>query len=213
MQLSLHTKIAGRKTVGDWLQLKTELIAVENKDAWDVAFHEFFKGRLDDRYLKPIKSIQDSGSFEGEGFAILAIICSLIEFLESTLVGKNYRFRRKGDPKLTDFEYGGSAEIFCNFLTKRIPFKNHFDSELANEFYEKVRCGLLHEARTKGKWTIIARHSNEILVEKLKDETRIYRDNFLDGLNLYIEKYKQQLLSSKELKDAFIRKYDNLCIE
>ena len=25
---------------------------------------------------------------------------------------------------------------------------------VANDFYEAMRCGLLHEARTKGKWVI-----------------------------------------------------------
>ena len=59
----------------------------------EAAFETYFEARLTTRYLKPIESLQASHTLNGEGFRLLAIHCSMIEFLESTLQGRTYRFR------------------------------------------------------------------------------------------------------------------------
>jgi hypothetical protein len=214
MQLPLTTLIAGKKTVEDWISISAELIDFENNTLWLSVFNDYFLTRLNDRYLNPINSIKEDGVYRGEGFSIMTIICSIVEFLETTYQGINYRFIRRGDSPLTSLEYDKSGIIFNSFLTHRLPFKDYFDNQLAEDFYGKVRCSLLHEARTSGKWTIWGSSSNGLFVEKRDIETIIYRDDFyqalLDFVNIH---YKNELLISVERKQAFLRKFNRLCEE
>lgn len=210
MQLPLSTFIAGRKTVADWNAIRASLTDFNNISLWTTAYNDFFIRRLDDRYLSPIISIKQDGGYSGEGFSIMTIICSLIEFLETTYQGKNYRYRRIGDPPLGQYEYGASTQIFIDFLSNRTPFNR----QNADDFYKNVRCGLLHEARTNGNWTIWGNSGNGTLINKTSTETIIYRDDFFEALLKLINlHYKSELLSSTERKEAFIRKFDNLCEE
>jgi hypothetical protein len=209
MQLSLTTKIAGKKTVDDWNKLKPLLADFKNDQVWHTAYDDYYYARLKHRYLNPIEWIRDDGSFTGEGFAIMAIICSLIEFLESTYQGRNYRYRRKGDPDIGLLEYSGSEVIFVSFLTQRSPFANDFNAQLAEEFYKYVRCGLLHEARTNGNWTIWG--TGHSLIKKNNNEIVVYRNNFFEATKSFITESKNELLNSDDRKEAFIRKFDNLC--
>ncbi len=210
MQLTLTTHIAGRKTVADWNELKASLADFNNTNLWTTAYNDFYITRLNDRYLNPIKSIKQDGGYTGEGFSIMTIICSLIEFLETTYQGKNYRYRRNGDPQLGPYEYGASVQIFIDFLNNRKPF----NTQDADDFYKNIRCGLLHEARTNGNWTIWGNSGNGTLLKKTANETIIYRDDFFDALLEFINtNYKAVLLSSADRKEAFIRKFDALCEE
>src|SRR5436309_15778844 len=87
-------RISGWKTRADWQAAKTTLVVGGDPVTWRGVFQDFFRTRLDLRYLIPIKILQDNGTFSGEGFSIAAIQCSLIEFLESTVQGINYRYVR-----------------------------------------------------------------------------------------------------------------------
>ena len=209
MQLPLTMQIAGSKTVNDWNKLKKILSDFKNDEGWKSVYKDYYLARLKHRYLNPITSIRDDGSFTGEGFAIMAIICSLVEFLESTYQGINYRYRKKIDAPLTSLEYDGSEAIFVSFLTQRHPFNKEFDEPTAKDFYKNVRCGLLHEARTNGNWTIWG-VGNE-LIGKAKNETIIYRNNFFDATEMFIKDFEDELLNNDDRKQAFIRKFDNLC--
>lgn len=92
-----------------------------------------------------------------------------------------------------------------------MPFKDHFTTEnIARDFYEGVRCGLLHEARTKGGWTIWTRHSSGGTIDAA--QKIVYRDNFQADLLAFVEWYKAELPSDTALQDAFIRKFDSLCV-
>ena len=214
MQLPLDTRIAGHKTVETWNELKKSLADFKNIVAWTSAYDDYFLTRLQDRYIEPIQAIKISGNKTGEGFSMMAIICSLIEFLESTYQGKNYRYVENGDIPLNPLlEYRCSKEIFISFLIKRKPFDIHFDEAKAVDFYKNVRCGLLHEARTNDKWTIRVLPSSKNLIEYNATEKIIYRDNFFEAINLFITQYKNDLLNSSDRKEAFIKKYDNLCNE
>jgi hypothetical protein len=214
VQLPLTTYIAGRKTVADWAALKPSLIDLNNISLWTTVFNDYYITRLSDRYLDPIKYIKESGGYSGEGFSIMTVICSLIEFLETTYQGTNYRYRRNGDPPLGPFEYSVSGQIFTDFLTNRAPFNLQFDVQSAEDFYKNIRCGLLHEARTNGNWTIWGNSGNGTLIKKTSTETVIYRDDFYDALLEFInDHYKTDLLSSTDRKNAFVRKFDKLCEE
>lgn len=198
--------IAGTKTCADWKVARAQLADSDDTAIWVSVFKEFFLKRLDLRYLGPIKVLQDNGTSQGEGFSIAAIQCSLIEFLESAVQGKSYRYLRAAET-LGPFEYSSSKAIFESFLTTRIPFRDEFSDSVARDFYEGVRCGLLHEAQTKKGWRIWASGSRIIDA----DRKILFRDNFQEGLLQFVADYGIQLQTDKEYRAAFIRKFDSLC--
>lgn len=207
MSHARNHRIAGLKTSVDWKTLRSQLSS-SNTKAWREAFSDFYETRLNLRYLYPIKVLQDIGAFQGEGFAIVAIQCSLIEFLESTELGKNYHYAQRGET-LGPYEYKSSQEIFVAFLTQHEPFSATFDKTTAQEFYFNVRCGLLHEARTKNGWRISARSPAGEVINIT--ERIVYRDNFQDALLAYVKNYGDRLTHEPNLQQAFIRKFDRLC--
>jgi hypothetical protein len=200
--------VAGWKTTADWHAAKSLLVIGCDPIAWQKAFQEFFRTRLELRYLTPIKILQSHGTFQGEGFSIAAIQCSLIEFLESTVQGLKYRYER--DPaKLGPHEYSSSSKIFAGFLTTRKPFAAEFTHQLAEDFYSCVRCGLLHEARTKGGWRIHAKHPSGQIVDA--GRKLLYRDGFQNALLQFVEEFGADLESNTDFQRAFVRKFDDLC--
>jgi hypothetical protein len=201
------TYIAGKKTPDDWYRLR-ERLSVGTPYGWREAFTGYFETRLNLRYLHPIKVLQEHGTSRGEGFSIVAIQCSLIEFLESTAQGTNYRHIRKGDA-LSEHEYSSSQNVFVAFLTRRAPFSGTFNELSAQDFYVSVRCGLLHEARTKNGWRIRAQHVQDTIAAPAK--RIVYRNNFQSALLSYIHAYGEQLPQDAQLQEAFIRKFDHLC--
>lgn len=199
--------IAGWKTHADWAALKARLLAGA-PGAWQEAFADFYQTRLVLRYLEPIKVLQEHGSSQGEGFAIVAIQCSLIEFLESTEQGMSYRYARRVE-ELGPYEYKGSRNMFVAFLKGRVPFSSTFDEVTAQDFYIGVRCGVLHEARTQGGWRIWAKGPAGVVANVT--ERIVYRDNFQEALLAYIKNYGERLSLDADLQQAFIRKFDKLC--
>jgi hypothetical protein len=200
--------VAGRKRVSHWRAFEPTLTPGGNAVPWKKAFKTYFQARLSYRYLKPITTLQHGGTMVGEGLSIVAIQCSLIEFLESTLQGKSYVHGRVINPQ---HEYSKSGTIFEAFLVTRPPFSREFNPALTHDFYESVRCGVLHEARTKNGWTISARSRNRTIVEpNLKI---VYRDNFQSALLDFVEWYKRELPARRDLQEAFLRKFNSYAHE
>ncbi len=136
---------------------------------------------------------------------MVALQCSLIEFLESTFQGKNYRYKNPVPPH----EYSGSGEIFKKFLTSKKPFNAKFSKpEIAKEFYECVRCGILHEARTNQAWRVWTSSRSGSIIDFARKI--VYRDDFQDALEEFIADYCSTVPNDYELQLAFIRKYDAL---
>ena len=208
--MAQETKIAGELSVADWRKLSAALLAdMSNSHLWGEAFG-YFEKRLKTRYLNPIKHIEDNGDIEGEGFSIVAIICSMVEALESFYQGKSYRKATNAAPLDPNTEYYKSQQIFESFLKNREPFKRHFAAPgLATEFYENVRCAILHEAATRGGWKIRIDSSN--LIEQQGQNWIINRVLFVQAIEEYMKGYKHELLASSNLKEAFIRKFDAIC--
>jgi hypothetical protein len=200
--------IAGFKTCADWQAFRPRLVPGGHPDAWRVAAAAYFHERLSLRYLSPIKILQDHGTYQGEGFSIVAIQCSLIEFLESTIKGLTYHYLRSGE-RLGPYEYSGSKDLFVSFLVGRLPFANEFTEQLAQDFYEGVRCGLLHEASTKKSWTIWGQEPTGKVIDAV--HKIVYRNNFQVALLEFIEWYEERLVSDTPIQEAFIRKFDSLC--
>lgn len=213
MILPNDTRIAGYKTVADWTAIRGKLDNGDaDTDTWNTAFREFFKERLETRYFQAIRKLQDIKKDKGEGFAIVALHCSLIEFLASTAEGKTYKYQRNGRPSLGQFEYSNSGDIFITFLENHEPFKAMFSNQgTARDFYTSVRCGLLHEARTKNGWRIKVKQSATQAIDT--DAKIVYRNKMQDAFDQFVAWYEKALSSDGTLQKAFIRKFDSLCEE
>ncbi len=207
-------KVACKKSIKDWNDLEGKLQNnLDDIGLWKEAF-SFFECRMMSRYLNPIKSIKANDTYKGEGFAMVAILCSLIEALESFYQGVFYRKSPKkgqGEPNDPERHYYGSEKLFISFLENRDPFKREFSARqsLAKEFYENVRCAILHEAATRNGWCI--RTDTQALITEKPDRIILNRDIFINYVIEYIEIYKNELLSSIELKKKFIKKMSSIC--
>lgn len=212
MTLPDKTCIAGEMTVADWTAMKRCLNGCNGTADWPEAFADFFKGRITSRYFEPIRAIEKMGQDVGEGFAIVTLHCSLIEFLASTLEGKSYRYSRNGNPPRSKFEYSNSRNMFVGFLKRCPPFNKMFsDGGTAEDFYASVRCGLLHEARTKGTWKIrVVASATQAIDAKAKV---VYRNKMQSAFDQFVTWYGGQLPKDCGLQKAFIRKFDSLCEE
>lgn len=208
--MAQNTKIAGEFTVTDWSTLSGALLSdMDNTHLWERAF-DYLEKRLKTRYLNPIKHIEENGDIGGEGFAIVAIICSTIEALESFYQGKSYRKGTTADPIDPNTEYYKSQPIFESFLQNREPFKKYFAAPgLATRFYENVRCAILHEAATRGGWKIRIDSSN--LVEQQGNNWILNRALFVQAIEEYLKWYRQELFANRNLKEAFVRKFNAIC--
>lgn len=202
------TQIAGYRTAQDWCDFRDEfnLSANPSPEIWVRAFDEYFHPRLETRYLQPIEAIKNICKAEGEGFSMMAILCTLVEFLESTVQGRNYAFGEKE----TDLVYPKSDLIFISFLEKRPPFSGKFNDGLAKDFYIKIRCGLLHEAKTKGGWRILEESQDQSTIID-RDEKIVYRNDFQLAIKQFIAWYRNELQAKQKFQEAFIRKFDHLC--
>jgi len=205
-------RIAGKYTAQQWKALKSCLQSTPSPDLWDLAFRCFYLTRIDTRYLLPIASIQRDDTESGEGFAIVALFCSLIEFLESCERGYNFRLLKKGE-KLQPFEYTQreAGGYFKDFLKTRKPFNTKIRKELVDSFYSDVRCGLLHEARTKGGWLISTKESVGELVHNKAGRKTLFRNQLILALKKYFVDYRTRLLKDPMTQQAFFRKFDHLC--
>ncbi|MFZ6673084.1 hypothetical protein [Undibacterium sp. Xuan67W] len=206
MSNNRETYIAGKNTRADWIALRDTLI-VGVPNGWDKAFTEFFEARLKLRYLDPIQVLQDKRTSNGEGFSIVAIQCSLIEFFESMEQGKNYRHCNRGEQP-AQFEYSKSKKLFVKFLSTQPPFSEAFSEGAAEDFYANVRCGLVHEARTKNGWRILANDTNGRFVSVA--DRIVYRNDFQLAIKSYVRAYGQKLPNDPALQEAFIRKFNSL---
>ncbi len=211
MKTRSNVKIAGEFTVDDWEDRKTKL-TVGRPGNWKQAYDDFFLTRLETRYFEPIKLLEKLGNQAGEGFSIVALYCTLIEFLASTLEGKDYKYIDcNSDAEPGEYEYSKSAKLFKDFLRNQIPFKDYFSSNSADDFYENVRCALLHEARTKGGWRILAGNSTDPPVD-VKNKI-VYRDNLQLAFDEFVEWYGEKLTKCEKYQRAFLRKFKSICYD
>lgn len=198
--------IAGNLSATDWHAARDAAQNANDPTEWRKIFDRFFLQRLALRYLSPIETLQSNGTRMGEGFTIASIQCALIEFLASTRCGKNYRYGQKDDA----LHYSRSGKIFTDFLSSQKPFSAFFDAATAKSFYEDVRCGLLHEACTKGGWTIWAESSSKSATAIDPAEKVLFRDDMQKVILQYIAHYREEVSSDAHLRQAFLRKMDHL---
>jgi hypothetical protein len=162
-------ELATNFTVGDYLD------AVKHDPPDQAKIAEGIHRRFLERYLEPVSS-----SPTRHGFTMMAVACLMIEALES--------FRRGW---LDTRQRGAGEQAFCSFFDAHdsfASFRGH-----AHDFYEGVRCGILHQAETTLGWRI--RRDGELLkidgpirtvnakkfVTRLKHALDGYRDDLKAG--------------------------------
>jgi hypothetical protein len=205
-------RVAGKNTDRQWKALRKRLLSKPTSRLWDSAFRRFYRMRIDTRYLHPIASIKRNDKQLGEGFAIAALFCSLIEFLGSCEKGDNFVLScdSRNTPHTHEYNQWQAKGYFTEFLKTQKPFDPLIDSTLVDDFYRDVRCALLHEARTKGGWLISSAASGK-LISKRRRKITLFRNQLVPALEEYFSNYRQRLLTNPDTQQAFIRKFDFLC--
>lgn len=203
-------EIAGKLTIKDWEDLEKKLKPNYNQH-WDEAF-SYFEIRICTRYLKPINSIINMNKFNGEGFAIVNLQCSLIETIESFLTGiiHIHPFFYKKNIKA----FKTNSTIYEDFF-KRFSLK--FNKLKGKDFFSNVRNSLLHETQTKKNWKIHAK--NDLPYEFKNGFHYLYRNNFQDKIEEILIEYKDCIINGKdfyeipicELREDYIAKFNHIC--
>lgn len=129
----------------------------------------FLHERYEDRFLAPIELLRLAPDTRvGYGFAVMALCCLLVETIESYRKGwpsshgpdLNALAQRPENQAATaecklvpPFPGVDSKTAFSDFFNE----PNHrpfFTGVNGSDFYTEIRCGLLHQAQTKGGWRI-----------------------------------------------------------
>lgn len=183
-------RISPKYDADDWRRLNPE----DPKD-WQCAV-AIFRDRIEGRF---IRYADDLVKDEHSGFVVLAIDCLVVEALEQFIKGE------------TETPYKKGESYFVNLLTGDY-FPRGFDEDTARRFYQEIRCGLLHQAETKGM--TLVRRGRENLVERTPDGKGMVIDvmRFHESLKHAIEAYSQALVdpSKTDLRSRFWTKMDGI---
>ena len=155
-------KLASDINVGDYLGSE------QAQDKREIA--QFIYDRFAERYIIPLENVPQKHK---HGFTIMAVCCLMIEAMVSF---------RQGYPDTM----GKSKDCFEYFFQHAKQFSEF--RGVSTEFYDNVRCGLLHQAETKGGWRI---RRNGPLFNK--DSLMINATEFLARLKIYLSDYQQEL--------------------
>ncbi len=149
-----------------------------NKDTQKIA--ELIYQRFYERYILPFENNENR-----HGFSMMAVCCLMIEALQSFKEGQNE----------------SEGKIFERFFHNSTYFKE-FQS---TTFYSDIRCGILHQAETRGGWKIWR-------IGKLRDESKkaINADLFMDSLKKELADYKKLLISESFNSQIWKRAFDKL---
>jgi hypothetical protein len=160
-----NCKLSSSVTIARYRKLEAEQKREEISD--------FIQERFKERYIIPLESIPTG---KKHGFCIMAVCCLMIEALESF---------RQGWVK----SKGKSKAAFCYFFDDNEPFRDFCG--YAQEFYNNVRCGILHQAETTGGWRIKREGTLFDSASKIINATK-----FLKELAKCLENYCDELKKS-----------------
>ncbi len=133
---------------------------------------DFVRARYTERFFSPIRELKSAtGDEHRYGFAIMALCCLLIETLQCYRDGLPSTYRKDledlkeqidNDTLVVDPKYKINYKKWSSLAGGPDTFKRFFDNDQAffgtrlnaREFYQNVRCGLLHQAQTKAGWLL-----------------------------------------------------------
>ncbi|MDB2612605.1 gamma-glutamylcyclotransferase [Flavobacteriaceae bacterium] len=221
-------KISGDFNNVDWIELRENseiikaLTQTDNKvlpPKWKKAI-EVFENRIQTRFLNPIEKIKYEQLDKGEGFSITLIAVVLMEAMAAFQFGKRYVERKanKSYNSISPSEYTSSAGLYRDLFKDSNPLNRNTNSEVRKRFYSYIRCGLVHEARTKGPELIISntseRNTNSEKYYYKEGAHYIFnRDIFIDRLKEHFKNYLNKLNQPKEiqLRKNLVFKIDEIC--
>jgi hypothetical protein len=223
-----------------WDQLCPKLTdnneAVKQKD-WECAI-QVFDRRISERFLSCIHKLDEIGApwklvpedappdcstlpAEEEavvpGFVIVGLCCLLIETLQFFSAGDQPPTEPPGPcpyPNGDCIKPAGTSSAFKRFL-KRDSFGKAFkDADLAYDFIEGVRHGILHRAETR-RWVIRKTTEANELVETDGDIHVLNRTLFCAALEREFESYKDELRRGQDprLRKCFVQAIDHIVTE
>lgn len=193
----------------DWPTIRATIDEDRSPEIWTVATEVVLRGRLNRLYFDPIRRLtrKQGEPGKGEGFAILTIQCSVLEFLAA--LRKGWSFKHGHKVQGANNCYGNSKLLYTNFLRDEDPFAASFTTpQRAIDFYTEIRCGLVHEGQTKNSWRIWRGKPSDPLIDF--DRKAIHRDVMQWHIEAYLDRYCGELTLSVDLQQAFIRKFDHL---
>lgn len=172
---------------------------LESKDKENLA--NFIYDRLYERYIKPFDYPSDDyiKNYKN-GFAIMTSCCLLIETYVS-FTNKNFRNTTSQSGRAFGFFFTSESrfsDLAAGGKTKDGAIANKKDGGLPNDFYENVRCGILHNAETKNGWTITRERDAHYFDPKTKI---INATKFANRLKEVLKDYKKNLMNADFDKD------------
>ena len=162
-------------------------------DTWNRAI-DILRSRIQGRYFDQIEIL--SGDICANGFTIMALNCLLVDAL--------YQF--KGGLKDSK---ANNKKNYSGFLQSAL--SEAFDAQMADCFYNDVRCGILHSAQTGNKARLtdnndyIVRMEGDILLVSVQRFSRRIRDYFDDYIHGLFNR------RNKTLRKKFIKKMNFIC--
>ena len=154
-------------TVGE---LKAALAQNDDKSKRYVI--DFIYHRLSHRYITPLLHVPKKYK---SGFLMMASACLMVETMESFNKGKQ---ETKGEGK----------RVFKDFFTREKQYFPGF-ADNSDNFYTKVRCGILHQAETKGGYRIMRKgplfdaNTKQINANKFLKALMHCLENYVANLN------------------------------
>lgn len=164
------TILAGSKKDGTAITVRDYSGMIRARDRAAIA--KLIRLRFSERYLDPALD-----NPKRNGFAILAIGCLMVEALESFRNGWK-----------TTSGAGGGKAAFRGFFQAHDEFKDL--RPVAHEFYEHVRCGILHHAETTGNWRV---HRSSPLFSESGGVRRLSASEFGKRLRVVLNRYGDNL--------------------
>jgi len=152
----------------------------------------FVEERLSERYITPLEAVCEG---KENGFLMMAACCLLIETLASFYEGwgttecklTRDEVRDPCKPRNPKRKTISRSEVAFGYFFEREPslacFRGH-----GTEFYNNVRCGILHQGETYHGWKV---HRGGPLFEASKPT--INATKFLAGMKSAIRAYRQKL--------------------
>jgi len=192
---STRIAIRGAKTwaIKDWNE-----IDFSQETGWVKAIN-IFEDRIRGRFIDVIDTFSCRN---GAGFAVMALDCLLIETLQQFREGK------------AETPSGKSGKYFRRFLTQT-SFNEHFNDDLADLFYDQIRCGILHQAEVKKSSKVQTGDDVQLISKDETDGLIINRRKFHKMMERVIQEYIDALRKNdppdQTLRNNFRKKMDAIC--
>ncbi len=199
-------KVSPNYDSNDWQQLTLPLDTTTPD--WNKAI-AIFKDRIEGRFFNQIEKIEDNIF---SGFSIMALDCLLIETLNQFWLGIE---DTNNLPSYTR-PRGGNWMSFRDFFNRSSAFNTIFTDDISKVFYNDIRCGLLHQAETKGGSLINFKKPTMITLIDPRDVTKgieVNRKIFHSALKSEFKNYISLLEDPTQtiVRSNFIKKMKLIC--